>query len=92
MHGNIYHYLNRLKSKLNVGLLANNEYRGFFHACQRIFAEEGAIAFYRGYLAYILAVSIQKTYFPQITFWMSILPQATDFMMLSMPMLGGEKD
>jgi hypothetical protein len=41
-----------------VGLLSNNEYRGFFHACKRIYAEEGAIAFYRGYIAYILAVSL----------------------------------
>jgi hypothetical protein len=41
---------------LNAGLLSNTEYKGFFHACKRIFAEEGAIAFYRGYIAYILAV------------------------------------
>ena len=66
-------------SRLGVGLLAHDEYRGFFHACKRIWAEEGPLAFYRGYLAYILA----------ITFWMSILPQATDFMMMSMPLLGG---
>jgi hypothetical protein len=46
-----------MQSKINVGLLPNNEYRGFFHACKRIFTEEGAIAFYRGSIAYILAVS-----------------------------------
>jgi hypothetical protein len=39
-----------------VGLLSNTEYKGFFHACKRIFAEEGPLAFYRGYIAYILAV------------------------------------
>ncbi|TNV71969.1 hypothetical protein FGO68_gene13874 [Halteria grandinella] len=65
-------------SKMGYGLLRNNEYKGFFNACKRIWAEEGAVAFYRGYLAYILA----------ITFWMSVLPQATDFMMMNMPLIG----
>ena len=68
-------------SRLSVGLYPQGEYRGFLHACKRIWAEEGPLAFYRGYLAYILA----------ITFWMSVLPQATEFMMQSMPLLGGGK-
>lgn len=66
-------------SRIGVGMLPHDEYRGFFSAFKRIWAEEGPIAFYRGYLAYILA----------ITFWMSVLPQATEFMMLSMPLIGG---
>ena len=45
-------------SKLGVGLLRNDEYKGFFNACKRIYTEEGFLAFYRGYFAYILAVII----------------------------------
>jgi len=37
-------------------LLKNNEYSGFFNAMKRIYAEEGGLAFYRGYSAYMLAV------------------------------------
>jgi hypothetical protein len=51
-------------SRVGVGMLPHDEYRGFFSACKRIWTEEGPLAFYRGYFAYILA----------ITFWMSILP------------------
>lgn len=39
-------------------MLKNDEYRGFTHAVKRIYAEEGVIAFYRGYNAYMLAVSL----------------------------------
>jgi hypothetical protein len=66
-------------SRVGVGMLSHDEYRGFFNASKRIWAEEGPLAFYRGYFAYILA----------ITFWMSILPQATDFMFMNMHLIGG---
>lgn len=42
--------------------------------------EEGAVSLYRGYLAYMVA----------ITFWMSVLPIATDFMMNRMPLVGND--
>ena len=44
-------------SLLGVSLLRNDEYKGFLDAVKRIYREEGALAFYRGYLAYMLAVS-----------------------------------
>ncbi len=44
-------------SRLGVSLLRNDEYKGFLDAVKRIYREEGALAFYRGYLAYMLAVS-----------------------------------
>jgi len=45
-------------SKQTSGLLKNDEYKGFFNALKRIYSEEGFLAFYRGYNAYILAVSL----------------------------------
>jgi hypothetical protein len=44
------------QSKL-IGLLGNKEYKGFFNAMSRIIREEGFFALYRGYSAYLLAVS-----------------------------------
>lgn len=46
-------------SNLGVGLLKNDEYKGFFNALKRIYSEEGFISFYRGYSAYMLAVIIE---------------------------------
>lgn len=45
-------------SKVGVGMLGDKEYKGIIDAVKRIFKEEGAIAFYRGYMAYILAVKL----------------------------------
>jgi len=39
-----------------TGLLGNSEYRGIFEAMKKIFNEEGFLAFYRGYSAYMIAV------------------------------------
>jgi len=36
--------------------LKNDEYKSFFNAMRRIYSEEGGLAFYRGYMAYMLAV------------------------------------
>ena len=52
-------------SRMGVGMLPNEEYRGIFSACKRIWAEEGPLAFYRGYWAYILAV---KPHFKDIDY------------------------
>ena len=38
-------------------ILKNDEYKGFFNAMKRIYSEEGFLALYRGYFAYMLAVS-----------------------------------
>eukprot|EP00347_Sterkiella_histriomuscorum_P016067 403354614 len=65
------------QSKLGYGLLKNDEYKGFFNAVKKIYSQEGFLAFYRGYFAYMLA----------IMFWMSVLPQTTDFMMNRVPLL-----
>lgn len=43
---------------MNIGFLKNDEYKGFFNACKRIYSEEGFMAFYRGYNAYMLAVKL----------------------------------
>lgn len=42
-----------------VGLIKNDEYKGFFNALMKITREEGVLALYRGYFAYILAVSLK---------------------------------
>lgn len=44
-------------SKIGFGMLRNDEYKGFFDCVKRIATEEGPLAFYRGYMAYMLAVS-----------------------------------
>ncbi|CDW89215.1 UNKNOWN [Stylonychia lemnae] len=69
----------RLECQSNIGiaLLKNNEYSGFFNAMKRIYSEEGALAFYRGYSAHILAIML----------WMSVLPKLTDIMMNKIPIL-----
>jgi hypothetical protein len=54
------------QSKLSISFLKNDEYRGFFNAMKRIYAEEGLLAFYRGYSAYMLAVSSIISIFPII--------------------------
>lgn len=43
-------------SKQSSGFLKSDEYRGFFDAFKKIYREEGALSFYRGFNAYIIAV------------------------------------
>jgi len=52
-------------------MLKENEFKGFWSCMKRTVKEEGARGLFRGYSAYMLAISL----------WMSVLPHATEFLM-----------
>ena len=68
-------------SSLKGGLLENKEYKGIINCFSRIVKEEGPLALYRGYSAYMVA----------ILFWMSVLPLTSEYLLMRIPFMGEQK-